>query len=68
MARSPAARPPTGGIAPAASPAAASAHAPVYSAEIEARGGDALFRADNLPQGGALAPTLQRSGQWLQQP
>jgi hypothetical protein len=42
--------------------------APVHSAEIEARGGEALFRADNLPQGGALAPMLQRSGQWLRQP
>lgn len=42
--------------------------APVYSAEIEARGGDALFRADNLPAGGALAPELERSGQWLQRP
>jgi hypothetical protein len=49
-------------------PAATPTHAPVYSAEIEARGGDALFRADNLPQGGALAPALRRSGQWLQQP
>jgi spore germination cell wall hydrolase CwlJ-like protein len=47
---------------------AAKVQAPAYSAEIEARGGDALFRADNLPAGGALAPELQRSGQWLQHP
>ena len=46
----------------------AKVQAPVYSAEVEARGGDALFRADNLPAGGALAPELQRSGQWLQHP
>ncbi|MGZ3255939.1 MAG: cell wall hydrolase [Croceibacterium sp.] len=48
--------------------AAATAPAPVYSAEIAARGGDALYRADNLPAGGALSPELQRSGQWLQRP
>jgi hypothetical protein len=56
---------------PAATPVratAAKAPAPVYSAEIEARGGDALFRADRLPASGALAPELERSGQWLQHP
>ena len=48
--------------------ATAAPRAPVYSAEIEARGGEALFHADNLPAGGALAPELERSGQGLQRP
>jgi hypothetical protein len=48
--------------------ATAAPRAPVYSAEIEARGGEALFRADNLPAGGALSAELERSGQWLQRP
>jgi spore germination cell wall hydrolase CwlJ-like protein len=48
--------------------AAIAPRAPVYAAEVEARGGEALFRADNLPTGGELSPELQRSGQWLQRP
>jgi spore germination cell wall hydrolase CwlJ-like protein len=48
--------------------ATAAPRAPVYAAEIEARGGEALFRADNLPAGGALSAELERSGQWLQRP
>jgi len=46
----------------------AAPRAPVYAAEVEARGGEALFRADNLPAGGALSPELERSGRWLQRP
>jgi spore germination cell wall hydrolase CwlJ-like protein len=45
-------------FAPASAP-------PAYSEAIQARGGDALFRGDNLPAGGDLSPQLQRSGQWL---
>ena len=41
---------------------------PAYADAVEARGGEALFRGDNLPQGGALSPLLERSGQWLQRP
>ena len=41
---------------------------PAYAPEIEARGGDALYRANNLPESGALSPMLERSGQWLQRP
>jgi hypothetical protein len=51
--------------APQAAVTPAAAHAPAYSAALEARGGDALFRGDNLPGGGELSPQLQRSGQWL---
>ena len=50
------------------SPRQAVAPAPDYSAEVSARGGDSLFRANNLPQGGSLSPQLERSGQWLNQP
>jgi hypothetical protein len=48
--------------APAATPA------PHYSAEIEARGGDALFQADSAPVGGQVREEYSRSGQWLRQP
>jgi len=48
--------------------AVAAPRPPVYSAEVEARGGEALFHADKLPSGGALSPELERSGQWLRQP
>lgn len=47
---------------------AASAAPPVYSAEIQQRGGDALFDVHNLPAAGGLSPELERSGQWLQRP
>jgi hypothetical protein len=42
--------------------------APVYSAEIEARGGDALFRAQAAPATGQVREEYARSGQWLRQP
>jgi hypothetical protein len=44
------------------------APAPAYSEAVEARGGEALFRGDNLPTGGTVSPLLERSGQWLRQP
>jgi hypothetical protein len=50
------------------SPRTPAAPPPAYSAEVTARGGDALFRASNLPDGGGLSPELQRSGQWLPRP
>jgi len=42
--------------------------APAYSAEIEARGGDALFQATGAPAGGQVREEYARSGQWLRQP
>ncbi len=42
--------------------------APVYAAGIEARGGDALFRADTVPTTGQVREEYARSGQWLRQP
>ncbi len=54
------------GAAPA-NPSAAGA-SPVYSQAIEARGGDAQFRAKLLPQSGTLREEYARAGQWKQQP
>lgn len=52
----------------ASQPEAASSPAPSYSAEIEARGGDALFRGDPAPGAGQVREEYARSGQWLRQP
>ena len=56
--------------APAATPDPAPA--PRYAAAIEARGGDALFRADAAPAAGPKSGEVRaeyaRSGQWLRQP
>lgn len=49
-------------------PARPSAPAPVYSTEIEARGGDALFQASAAPAAGQVREEYARSGQWLKQP
>lgn len=51
-----------------AAPRAQATLEPVYSAEIQQRGGEALFHASNLPDSSGLSPELQRSGQWLQRP
>jgi spore germination cell wall hydrolase CwlJ-like protein len=40
---------------------------PVYSAELQNRGGEALYRGDRLPQTGIL-PEYQQSGTWIAQP
>jgi len=48
--------------------AAASRPAPVYTAELEARGGEALFRANTAPSTGQVREEYARSGQWLRQP
>ena len=42
--------------------------APAYTAEIAARGGDALFEAQAAPTVGQVREEYSRSGQWLQQP
>jgi hypothetical protein len=42
--------------------------APAYTAEVEARGGDALFRANTAPAAGQVRDEYARSGQWLRQP
>ena len=52
----------TGGTALASSPG------PAYTAEIEARGGDALFEAQPASSVGQVREEYSRSGQWLNQP
>jgi len=42
--------------------------ATVYTAPIEAGGGDALFRANTAPAAGQVREEYARSGQWLRQP
>ena len=46
--------------------------APAYSGEMRRIGGDAAFRAGNLPAGGAetrdIRPEYQGSGNWIGQP
>lgn len=42
--------------------------APNYSAEIKARGGDALYSGNNLPGGGEIRPEFARSGEWIGKP
>jgi hypothetical protein len=48
--------------------AAANLPAPVYAAAVEARGGEALFRANAVPAAGQVREEYARSGQWLRQP
>lgn len=52
-----------GGFAPARS-----APVPTYSTEQLQRGGDALYRGQNLPQATGIRPEYQNSGQWIAQP
>ena len=42
--------------------------APVYSQAVEARGGDAVFTAGNLPASGDVKPEYANSGRWIAQP
>lgn len=42
--------------------------APSYVPAVEARGGDALFRANVAPAAGQVRDEYARSGQWLRQP
>ncbi len=42
--------------------------APAYTAEIEARGGDALYQAQTAPAAGQVREEYARAGQWLRQP
>ena len=41
---------------------------PTYSTEQLQRGGDALYRGQNLPQATGIRPEYQNSGQWIAQP
>jgi hypothetical protein len=41
---------------------------PVYSADLQRRGDDRLYRADNLPHATEIRPESQHSGHWIAQP
>jgi spore germination cell wall hydrolase CwlJ-like protein len=41
---------------------------PTYSTEQLKRGGDALYRGQNLPEATGIRPEYQNSGQWIVQP
>jgi hypothetical protein len=59
------------GVVPTATglaPARAAAAPPAYSAEQMQRGGDAQFRAGNLPQGSGVRPEYEQSGTWIGRP
>ncbi|HEX8057167.1 MAG TPA: cell wall hydrolase [Novosphingobium sp.] len=41
---------------------------PVYSAELQRRGGDALYRGDGLPASTGVLPQYEQSGRWIAEP
>jgi hypothetical protein len=44
------------------------APAPAYAPEVARRGGDALYRGDNLPEATGVRPEYRNSGQWIARP
>lgn len=44
------------------------AAAPQFAPAVEARGGDALYRAGQLPGGAAVNPAYENAGKWIAQP
>lgn len=46
----------------------ASAPAPTYAAEVQARGGDALFNETKLPEASGVRPEYANSGKWIGKP
>ena len=59
------------GISSNAAPAHAttiSTPAPTYTRQLQERGGDALYRADNLPKASGIRPEYENSGRWIAQP
>ncbi len=60
----------SGAVAPTAaglSPVRA-APPPRYSSELQARGGEALYRGEKLPQATGVRPEYANSGQWIDKP
>ena len=55
--------PTTSGVAPARL-----APPPAYSPELEKRGGEALYRAEKLPQTSTVRPEYENSGRWIARP
>ncbi|SLJ86212.1 cell wall hydrolase [Novosphingobium mathurense] len=60
----------TAAASPADTPAPPTRAAPVplYSDAIRERGGDALYRAQKLPETGDIKPQYANSGRWIAQP
>ena len=58
----------TGAMAPARSDSTPNYAAPNYAGQIEARGGESLYRADKLPAGNDVRPEYQNSGKWIDRP
>lgn len=50
------------GAAPARAPA------PTYAPAVQERGGDAVFTAENLPDGGGVKQEYANSGRWIAEP
>lgn len=44
------------------------AAAPVYAPQIEKRGGDRVFTAEDLPESGGVKPEYANSGRWIREP
>lgn len=44
------------------------ASAPAYAPEVEQRGGDAVYKGNDLPQGGAVNPAYENAGKWIAKP
>jgi spore germination cell wall hydrolase CwlJ-like protein len=41
---------------------------PAYSAAVTSRGGDSLFKAENLPEASGIRPEYANSGRWIAEP
>lgn len=52
-----------GGVAPVKA-----APVPTYSQELQQRGGEKLYRGENLPESNNIQPEYQNSGKWIAQP
>lgn len=48
--------------------ASATSVAPVYVSELQKRGGEALYRGQNLPEATGIRPEYANSGKWIAQP
>lgn len=53
---------------PPAKPGPAAIPTPLYTSELRERGGDALYRAQNLPDAQGIKPEFANSGRWIAQP
>ena len=61
--------PPSGpGTAAAGTASQRAMPAPAYAAEVQARGGENLYRANRLPESQGIRPEFQNSGRWIAQP